>query len=104
MANKTAVMGMLDCSTGHIDAADDLELRWLAAQGGGVGLRVVPHEYGYFLCPTAGDGAEAQVARQQHRLSPAFWSVIDEAQRLGCRWVNLDRDGEELSGLPKFDW
>lgn len=34
----------------------------------------------------------------------AFVQVINEARRLGCKFVNFDCDGKVYPELPKFSW
>ncbi|HET6958949.1 MAG TPA: hypothetical protein VFI56_20280 [Vicinamibacterales bacterium] len=34
---------------------------------------------------------------------PAVLALLDYARGLNCRWVNLDRDGDLLEGLPAYE-
>lgn len=59
-------------------------------------------EYGYFVntahtCETAGDARRAGFSQE-------FLTLMATARSLSCQWLNLDRDGDVLSGLATFDW
>lgn len=37
-------------------------------------------------------------------MSKVFIKLMAYARRLGCKWVMLDCDADQLPGLPTFDW
>lgn len=97
------VTAMLGCNVAHIQAGDDLEIRWLAAHGGCDGLRVVPRPGGFLLRDTGLGGHAGRDEVTGGRFSGAFWGVLDEARRLGCAWVDLGEDADQVPGLPVFE-
>lgn len=36
--------------------------------------------------------------------SKEFIEILRIAKEKGCMWINFDRDGTEIEGLPTFDW
>ncbi len=94
----------LDASTAYITAEDDRRLREIVATGdeSAYPLRVIGHAYGYWVHDATDEGARD--GREALLLSDAFWTLMDEAHRRGCQWVNLDRDGDDDLTLPKHEW
>lgn len=94
----------LDLSTAHLPASDLRVLSTPNAYGPGCPI-VRPHEYGAWVHVRHDDG-EAQAEREaltREGLTPALAAILAHARRLGCYWVNLDRDAETVPGLPTFE-
>ena len=53
-------------------------------------------DYGYFIY--AWDDAPVRPVPEDLQL------VRDEAKRLGCDWIMIDRDAPEAAGLPVYEW
>lgn len=43
-------------------------------------------------------------AAMNMKMSPEFIDLIKLAQVHGCRYLELDRDGQTYEGLPTFNW
>lgn len=99
----------LDASTGYVTAEDARRLDELSLLGGSSPLRVIDHEYGFWIHHNA-DAEENRstlglpAARAELGLSDDFWKLMDEAHRRGCSWVNLDKDGDTDIDLPTHEW
>ena len=94
----------LDLSTAHLSpAARDI----LDAQGDIDGVPVLsvdPHggpagEYGWWLW--AGTERKDKIMRD---VPGELIRVMDYAVANGCDWICFDRDGDEHSDLPTWDW
>ena len=58
---------------------------------GEFGWRVLIPDEDYLIPPTS-------------KLSAAFWGLVDEARKEGCRWLELDRDADAVQHLEVFEW
>jgi hypothetical protein len=62
------------------------------------GPRVQEHEYGWIVF--LGD-AETDITRPQPEwLLP----IVKLAHEHDCAFINFDRDGDDVDGLPTYDW
>jgi hypothetical protein len=53
------------------------------------------NEYGWWVfVPVNNDGIAP----------PELCDLLDEARRLGCNWIEFDRDNDPLDDFPLFDW
>jgi hypothetical protein len=102
-ADQTAapanVKQYLDVSTSHVTEAECKDIK------GGPVVVAVEHGYGWWIhVPSEEDMAE-QVADLTGDVDyTALIALLDRARELGCSWINLDADAEQLDGLPTFDW
>jgi hypothetical protein len=91
-----AIHKYLDCSTTCIPRGE------LGRIMGGrhVGLVATKHEHGVWVW------ANSDIAPDMREDLPNLCAVLDYAVKMGCKWVNFDRDGLEIEGLPTFeeDW
>ena len=87
------VFGVLDVSTAHISraGADVLE------SGAHDIAAVYTDPFGWWIY--ADHDPESVYATVEGLLG-----VMQRAKSLGCRYVRLDTDGPELSGLPAWEW
>lgn len=96
------VRRMMVCSTSHVDL---LDAQWLTEQA----EATVDHQkaghpepkfpvgatvYGWFFRAPPSDADFPEFLR----------GIIEAARNAGCDYVMLDRDAEELDGVPTFDW
>lgn len=88
----------LDASTAHLPLSDFARL--VAHNDGGPICR--PHDYGAWVHVESAHGLNPGILSRQG-FSPAVCELLTYAARLGCNWVNLDRDADEVPGLPTFD-
>lgn len=95
----------LECSTGNVTEMDCEVLQ----EGGNVGpLIVYVAEPGDGIVirvwPEPDSDANAEDAREESGLSPAFWGLYDHARGLDCRFIRLHRDADAAPGMPVFVW
>jgi hypothetical protein len=99
-----AVFRLLDCSTKHITLDD---ARMMDDEPAGSApfpcLGVLNHGYLLWVPGLAEFEEQAQSARESG-FSDAFVALLKYASSLGVERVQLDSDGDELDGLPSFDW
>jgi hypothetical protein len=63
--------------------------------------RILVDEYGAFVwVPPEGE----TIDELNCELNPDLARVIKFAQKLGCRWINFDRDNPFCYVLPTWDW
>lgn len=114
------VRKLADVSTGHItrEDCDVLEANASADSTPAFPLRVTKYEYGFYIpIPSLRDmetGIESQdqvgildTIRKdllEAGMSEAFVTLIQQAMQEGIFVLNLDKDGEEVEELEKFDW
>lgn len=67
--------------------------------------RMESHTYGWFVfvCQDA-DLQEQAKALALAGFSEEFVALYRTARKQGIQIIDLDRDGEEVDGLPRFDW
>lgn len=95
----------LDASTYHLPASDLGLLSSAANDGENLGAIVRPHPHGLWVHVRhdAQEAAEEAARLQAAGLSSALPQVLEHARRLGCDWVNLDSDADEVPGLPTYE-
>lgn len=85
---------MLTISTGHVSRETAAKLE----HGGACFLSIFAKgEYGWFIFVARDDDSMGGAP-------PDLAACIAKARALGCDWLCLDRDGDELDGLPVYDW
>lgn len=92
----------LDLSTSHITQLDGEKLE---SDTAGI-IRYNKDEYGWFIHVHAGDNDFRDMRDSAHDagMSEAFLNLLSTAHAAGCTLICLDRDAEQMSGLPTFDW
>lgn len=81
----------MDLSTGHISHQT---AEWLDENPEGI-IMYPKGEYGWFI----------HVSEETDEQVPAdLAKVLKFAQKKNCAWLVLDRDGESIDELEKFDW
>lgn len=91
----------LICSLSHI-TLDDYTLISEAADSRKLIADNLPYGLRLFLLP-----GELELFNEQARdlgLSPWALALCARAAALGCRWLELDRDGQSIQDLPLFNW
>lgn len=83
---------MLIASTAHVT---DRERATLDENGYSRG------EYGWLIY--TGEPGDS-VLPEFDELSPGLTGVLEAARRTDCRYVLLDRDADELAGVPTYNW
>lgn len=96
---------LLEASTGHLTEHDHSRLADLAAQdmAGEVsiaGLRLVPHQYGWFVILHYPNEGTFRQALRTSGLSAGFQSLVRAGRRMGVRMVDLDQDNDPVAGIP----
>ena len=102
-----------DVSTTHISERDD-EIILATARSYKKGLFVNPptdlivYDYveGFFVFAAIEDD-EAEnfyTTLEGQGLSHEFIALLRQAKSLGCKYLQLDRDGETYDNLPTFKW
>ena len=92
-----AIYSYLDASTKYVTQEDAR----LIDAGLAPGLSR-PHEYGAWIWVDP-DSVSAE-EKAESPMSPAYWALLDYARKSGCRWINLDSDGDDDLGLPEQEW
>lgn len=95
-----SVSRYLDCSTGHLSAAEADRLR----TGDHDHPVVIDHEYGWWVWVPPTEDITVEDDRTFRAEFPTLAAILDRARRSGCRYVCLDADGDKLTGeLPMYD-
>lgn len=61
------------------------------------------HHYGYIIFLNQYIKGDNDAKNELNKV-PELHLIIDHALALGCTMVNLDRDADEISALPTFQW
>ena len=86
-------------STAHIPLETALLLnRWAELAAAAQPLVVASTSYGWFLSAAAVKGRAAQA------IPTEIAGIQRFARSLGCHYILLDCDGEEVEELPTFSW
>lgn len=88
----------LDASTGHIKKSDDDLLR---TNKDDCPVSFYPYEYGYFIHVT---GNLSEKVITEYGFSREFFDMMKRANKLGCKFLQLDADGIQYNDTPHFDW
>jgi hypothetical protein len=110
LAPVPGVRTYLDASTAHITQDDDTRLRaWAALEPedskGSAPSRTIGHAYGYFVHVALDETAEEHDSdAREAGMSDGFFALMKYARQHGCCWINLDRDADQIDGLPTFNW
>jgi len=99
----------LDANTAHIGRKDEEALSdWAAASSddhrGAAPYRTIAHSYGYFIHVPHDDVEDHEDRARDDGISEAFIRLQSYARERGCWWINLDRDADEVEGLPVHEW
>jgi len=98
--SEANVRKYLDVSTGNLPH-EEMEAIETGDAGGDDELVIVRnYEYGAWVWVPDEPDYYAELPKLQPRLS----AILNEARRLGCNWVNFDRDAPHLAGFPSFEW
>ena len=92
---------VFEASTAHITSKDDGLLKEDGNRGG---LVVYRYEFGCFVFVDGVPGARERKALLSCGFSEAFCGLLEVAGMNGCKFLQLDCDGEVYSDLPVFDW
>lgn len=95
---------LLEASTRHLTDRDGALLGRLAKADmlGAIsipGLRLVPHQYGWFAVLFYPNERMYQDALKACGLSQGFTEVVTRARGLGVRCIDFDQDADELDGV-----
>lgn len=85
---------MLVLSTSHLPKLQMDDLARLSREEVHV-TRSIPHEYGVIIFVS-----ETVYSARTKELQ----AVTDYAQKIGCSWINFDRDADTIDGLPTWEW
>jgi len=101
---KDALEKMVVISTGHITRKDADILK----EGSPfLMLRVIPHEYGWFVTGYADpheDWPDYSDHLRELGLSESFIMILFDLRVSNVLWVNFDCDGYEIENLPTYEW
>ena len=87
---KDQVATMLDLTTGHMPSSDpDFG-----------GMRHVSHEYGFIVFVNGDTDIDKDTAGVPEWIKPAYLL----AQKYDCILINFDRDGDQIEGIPSWEW
>lgn len=89
--------------TSHITEQDDGLLSRSSASGGDPWV-TYPLPYGYLVVVATEDPEVRAKQSREMGYSEAFLNLVKLAQAEGCKFLLLDRDGDEYAGLPRHDW
>jgi hypothetical protein len=89
----------LDLTTAHLP---EEEMQQIATAP----PRVIPHEYGAWVNVQHDDTDEVDEQFTEDGTFPVLAAIVKYARELDddINWINFDRDGEPIDGLPTFDW
>ena len=87
-------------SMAHITRADS-ELLEAETHAGVCDLIVQDYEYGFWVYVPTEPSADPNSLK---KYSVAFNELLRIARQKSWRYLQIDRDGTEVEGLPKFDW
>jgi len=99
-----AIRHFLNISTGHIPKADNDRLQALDRESHDFPVRVIHHEIGWFINCPSDSARETDAELRQRGMSDAFLGIMRLARQHDCWWINLHGDGEDVEGLPTFEW
>jgi len=93
-------------STGHVTKEDCEKLDQDFQRSEHALIVYVKDEYGFWVYVPSDQAvfAETHQNAQQAGYSEAFLHIFTLARNQGCIWLMLDRDAEQIDGLPQFDW
>jgi hypothetical protein len=104
----------LDVSTGHVSHNDMRLIGETAKAHREQGIFAQPpttlivydYEEGCFVFAAIEDDAaeEFYTSLECQGMSPEFIALLKLAKQSGCKYLQLDRDGETYDNLPTFKW
>jgi len=103
-ATEQGVSLLLEASTAHLTDEDGVLLaKYAKADMKGAisipGLRLVPHQFGWFAVLFYPDDQIYQDAIASCGMSSGFGEVVMRARALGVRCIDFDQDADELDGV-----
>lgn len=91
------ILRVLELSTAHITKESNEFLRYEAHTCGPVQLIVFEKgEYGYLI--------RVEDHEIEDQVPEDIKSLLEFAESQNCTWMILDRDGEVLESLPRWEW
>lgn len=92
---------VLDISTGHITANDDIIFKAAGDDTRQVPTLIIvyPYKEGYFVVTE-----NTETALRSAELSGAAIFILTWAQAQGLKYVQFDADGTTYEDLPTFNW
>jgi hypothetical protein len=105
---EPVIIKCLDASTGHISYDDSVLLDIAADEDPGLPI-VYKYDYGYFVYtyPSIEDDiefAEILHSYEKRGFSKEFLNILKYARSLGCKYLQLDADGEIYNDFPMCEW
>lgn len=93
------IMKFIDLSTGYVKM-EELTMMAELDEGSEIGVRVIPHEYGYWVNVPGEDSAdnEEYLARLREKGYNSLADCVKYAFNNECLWINFDEDGGVLEG------
>lgn len=104
-ANPGPAYLYLDASTAHLPQSER-DLLENAGRREERGLppdnlpRIISHRYGWWVHVNLESDFEDE---RDYTDLPAFAALVAHAQSLGCGWINVDADADQIDGLDTFD-
>jgi len=105
------IQKVLDIGTVHIPESDNGLLHDHVGDDEDFPVAILEYRFGYLI--SAWHHGEAREPEEIEEFEKNFLEVgfskhllalIKLAGEAGCNWLQLDRDGETVTGLPVFEW
>ena len=101
-----------DVSTRHISQIDNEIIQGSIPEEEGIfanpptDLIVYPYEGGCFVFAAIEDDVaeDFYTTLENQGLSKEFIALLRRAKQSGCKYLQLDRDGDTYNDLPTFEW
>lgn len=94
----------MDISTGNLRREDAMLLDAHISHGRSCEVRVIGHDYGYFVNVPHDDQDDIYKALVKQGFSDDFVHCLIKAYARDCYWINFDQDGFADEELPFFEW
>jgi hypothetical protein len=101
LTRQVEIYKTLVCSTGNLRQSD---LEALEEAADSVEMIVYSYPYGVRVFLYPGEPEQMEEQATAIGLSEEAKAVLRYALSRGCRWLELDRDGDPIAHLPYFDW
>jgi hypothetical protein len=108
---KPHIKTVLDIGIGHITEKDSKLLRRHVGDDEDFPVAIMEYQYGFLISAWHhSDSREPEEVEEFEKdflevgFSKEFLALIKLACGEGCNWLQLDRDGDTVDGLPVFKW
>jgi hypothetical protein len=104
MSQNNGIYTYMDCSTVHITEEADMWLFNHPYEQSALRFLLVNSTDAGYLIYIPNEPEHLKFTMKHKDLPKSVKRIMKKAQKLGCRYVKLDRDGLEHDDLKQYEW